>query len=160
MIFITLGSQKFQFNRVLEYLDELLSESEYQKFEVFAQIGFSTYKPKNFKYKDFLSREEFKLLIDKSDIVITHGGTGAIVTALKLNKIVFAIPRLREFGEHVDNHQIEIVDIFYTKRYIEKFNNKEELKRLLQNLPILTNKETFQSNTSKYLKFIKSYGLK
>ena len=58
MIFITLGSQKFQFNRVLIKIDELV-EKGLLKEQVFAQIGYSDYKPKFYEYKDFLDREEF-----------------------------------------------------------------------------------------------------
>ena len=58
MIFITLGSQKFQFNRLLKKVDELIGEGVV-KDDVFAQIGASDYKPKNYAYKEFLSREEF-----------------------------------------------------------------------------------------------------
>ena len=46
MIFITVGSQKFQFNRLLEQID-LLIENKIIKEEVFAQIGSSDYIPKN-----------------------------------------------------------------------------------------------------------------
>lgn len=59
MIFIILGSQKFQFNRLLKEIDQLIEE-DYIKEEVFAQIGVSTYKPNNFFYKNFLDRKEFQ----------------------------------------------------------------------------------------------------
>ena len=59
MIFVTLGSQKFQFNRLLIEIDKLIS-SGVIKEKVFAQIGYSDYKPKNFEYMDFLTSEEFK----------------------------------------------------------------------------------------------------
>lgn len=156
MIFITLGSQKFQFNRLLKYIDELLEEQIFQNVKVYAQVGYSTYLPKNFEYKDFLSRDEFQKLINDSEILITHGGTGAIVTGLKLGRKVFAMPRLRNFDEHVDNHQIEIVDIFYKNGYIEKFSNKEELKELLKKHDSIKNNKIFQSNTEKYLELIKN----
>ena len=45
MIFITLGSQKFQFNRLLKAVDELVAAGKI-KDEVFAQIGYSDYKPR------------------------------------------------------------------------------------------------------------------
>ena len=77
MIFITLGSQKFQFNRLLKAVDELNL-----KEEIFAQIGYSDYIPKNFKYKRFMDRNEFSSYINKSDVIITHGGTGAIMGVL------------------------------------------------------------------------------
>ena len=50
-IFITLGSQKFQFNRMLIEIDKLIENGKITD-EVFAQTGASDYKPKNFKYKD------------------------------------------------------------------------------------------------------------
>ena len=58
MIFITLGSQKFQFNRLLKAVDELVAAGKI-KDEVFAQIGYSDYKPMNYKYEQFLDREKF-----------------------------------------------------------------------------------------------------
>lgn len=108
MIFITLGSQKFQFDRLLKEVDKLVGE-QFINQEVFAQIGYSKYKPKNFAYKDFLDRSEFARMEEKSEIVITHGGTGAIIGALKKGKKVIAVPRLARFGEHVDDHQLQLI---------------------------------------------------
>lgn len=85
MIFITLGSQKFQFNRLLKAVDELVERGAIKE-EVFAQIGYSDYKPVNYSYKQFLNRDEFAAQEGKSDIVITHGGTGAIIGAVKRGK--------------------------------------------------------------------------
>lgn len=53
-IFITLGSQKFQFNRLLKAVDELCEKGTVDAGDVFAQIGYSDYLPKNFSYKKFL----------------------------------------------------------------------------------------------------------
>ena len=58
MIFITLGSQKFQFNRLLKAIDKLIADGKITD-EVFAQIGYSDYIPVHFQYKTFLDREEF-----------------------------------------------------------------------------------------------------
>lgn len=107
MIFVTLGSQKFQFNRLLKAVDELQTDEE-----IFAQIGYSDYKPQNYKYKEFLDREEFAAWEEKADIVITHGGTGAIIGAVKKGKKVIAVPRLAKYGEHVDDHQIQLIEQF------------------------------------------------
>lgn len=107
MIFVTLGSQKFQFNRLLKAVDELQTDEE-----IFAQIGYSDYKPQNYRYKEFLDRDEFAAWEDKADIVITHGGTGAIIGAVKKGKKVIAIPRLAKYGEHVDDHQLQLVEQF------------------------------------------------
>ncbi|MGP6146511.1 PssE/Cps14G family polysaccharide biosynthesis glycosyltransferase [Jeotgalibaca sp. A122] len=111
MIFITLGSQKFQFNRLLKKVDELIEDGTI-KDEVFAQIGYSDYKASHFKYTEFLNRDEFSNTIEKCDIVITHGGTGAIISAVKNKKKVIAIPRLVKYMEHVDDHQLQIIEQF------------------------------------------------
>ena len=81
MIFVTLGSQKFQFDRLLQAVDKLQTDDE-----IFAQIGYSEYRPKHYKYKKFLDRDEFAKAMDLSDVVITHGGTGAIISAVKKGK--------------------------------------------------------------------------
>ena len=82
MIFVTVGSQKFQFNRLLEEIDNLIEKGVINE-PVFAQKGYCDYVPKKYEYKDFLTREEFKEIIGKSSIVVTHGGTGAIINAVK-----------------------------------------------------------------------------
>lgn len=56
-IFITLGSQKFQFNRLLRAVDELCEKGTVDAEDVFAQIGYSDYLPKNFSYKKFLDSQ-------------------------------------------------------------------------------------------------------
>lgn len=129
MIFITLGSQKFQFNRLLEEVDKLIEQGIITE-EVFAQIGYSDYKPKNYKYNKFLDRDEFNEIIKKCDKVITHGGTGAIINAVKNNKKVIAIPRLAKYGEHVDDHQLQIVKKFKEMGVISICNDTKYLKKI------------------------------
>lgn len=126
MIFVTLGSQKFQFNRLLIKIDELVEDGTITD-EVFAQIGYSDYRPKNYKFQDFLSREEFGRIMDTSAEIITHGGTGAIVGAVKQSKKVIAVPRLAKYGEHVDDHQLQIVKQLSEIGNIISCNNIDEL---------------------------------
>ena len=111
-IFITLGSQKFQFNRLLKAVDELCEKGTVDAEDVFAQIGYSDYLPKNFSYKKFLDRDEFSNEMEKANIVITHGGTGAIIGAVKKGKKVIAVPRRAKYGEHVDDHQLQLIKQF------------------------------------------------
>lgn len=155
MIFITLGSQKFQFNRLLKEVDRLISK-KIIKEEVIAQIGVSDYKPKNYKYYDFMTQEEFKKNIDKSSVVITHAGTGAIITALKSDKKVIAVPRLAKYGEHVDDHQIQLINEFKELNFIEPVYEIEELEQAF--LSIKKKKyNKYISNTQKIIDDINDY---
>lgn len=145
MIFVTLGSQKFQFNRLLKEIDNLLDKDIIQE-EVFAQIGYSDYIPQNYKFKDFLNRDEFSEIMNKCDKVITHGGTGAIIGAIKKNKKVIAIPRNMNFNEHVDNHQYEIVNEFTNMNLILGVNKVENLSEAIKTVDKINFKE-YKSNT-------------
>ncbi len=145
MIFITVGSQKFQFDRLLKEIDKII-ETENLKYEVFAQIGYCEYKPKNFKYKEFLTRDEFNIYIQKCKILITHGGTGAIIGGVKKGKKVIAIPRDKKFGEHVDNHQYEIVTEFSNMNLIYGIDNISTLNDAIKKIEN-KNFKVYQSNT-------------
>jgi UDP-N-acetylglucosamine transferase subunit ALG13 len=58
LIFVTLGTQKFQMNRLVKAVDELAGKNTVGE-EFFIQTGSSTYKPKNCKYVDFIDSEEY-----------------------------------------------------------------------------------------------------
>lgn len=131
MIFITLGSQKFQFNRLLKAVDELIENGVIDD-EVFAQVGYSDYEPRNFEYKQFLDREEFAAQEGKCDILITHGGTGAIIGAVKNGKKVIAVPRLAKYGEHVDDHQLQLIAQFKGQNLICGLDDVSELEEGLK----------------------------
>ena len=130
MILITLGSQKFQFNRLLEAVDDLVARGVIHE-EVFAQVGCSDYQPKHYPYKAFLDREEYAFWENKCTILITHGGTGAIVGGVKKGKKVIAVPRLAKYGEHVDDHQLEIIHQFGSQNLICGLNDCSELEEAL-----------------------------
>ena len=117
MIFVTVGSQKFQFNRLLKKIDELI-EKKVITDKVFAQIGVSNYKPINYEYVDFMTQEEFIKKLEECNLLITHAGTGVIVNAVKKEKKVIATPRLAKYGEHVDDHQIQLIQQFDELNFI------------------------------------------
>lgn len=110
MIFVTVGTHEQGLDRLLIELDRLVETMEI-KHEVFAQIGYSNYIPKNYEYKKLLGFDEMESYVKKSGIVITHGGPGSIFQSLQHNKIPIVVPRSPEYKEHVDNHQI-----LFTKR--------------------------------------------
>lgn len=111
MIFIATGSRSFQFNRLLKVIDEAIGEGKIKE-PVFAQIGASDYKANNYEFIQFLNYEEFNEKLNSCDVVITHGGTGVIINAVKLGKRVIAVPRLAKHGEAVDDHQIQLIKAF------------------------------------------------
>ena len=154
MIFVSLGSQKFQFNRLLMEIDYLIEDGTILE-EVIAQTGYSTYEPKNYKSIPFMSKPDFDQYVEDCRILITHGGTGAIVGALKKNKKVIAVPRLAKYGEHVDDHQTQIVDVFRQKGMICGCK-VEGLSQALREAEVI-NPTPFVSNTDHFIAFIDEY---
>lgn len=155
MIFVTLGSQKFQFNRLLKYIDKLVEEGTIAE-DIFAQICVSDYTPKNYDYKPFINGDEFIKYMKESDVIITHGGTATIINAIKLGKKVIAMPRLAKHGEHVDDHQIQIIDRFSGMNLIYACHDYDELKNAFIKINSVDFK-TYQSNTHNFISDLDNY---
>lgn len=117
MIFVTVGSRNYPFDRLFKKIDELY-EAGILKEEMFAQTGTSTYKPKHYKYKDFISQDEFLEKINEADIVVSHGASGSIMKALNAGKKVITVTRLEKYGEHINDHQIQNNEAFETNNYV------------------------------------------
>ena len=155
MIFITVGSQKFQFNRLLKKIDELIEEGII-KDKVFAQIGVSDYKPVNYEYIDFMNQDEFNKKLDECNLLITHAGTGVIVNAVKREKKVIATPRLAKYGEHVDDHQIQLIQQFDELNFIEPLYELSDMKLKLEEIKNKKYKK-YVSNTNEIINSIKEF---
>ena len=155
-IFITLGSQKFQFNRLLKAVDELCERGTIEAADVFAQIGYSDYLPKNFNYKKFLDRDDFSKEMGKANIVITQGGTAAIIGAVKKGKKVIAVPRLAKYGEHVDDHQLQLIKQFDDLNLICPCQDTNKLEIALDTVRG-TKYNSYESNTINIITNIEDY---
>ena len=153
MILVTLGTQDKKFTRLLAEIDKLI-EKKVILGEIVVQAGYSSdYKSSNMKIFDLISKDEFDKLICECDYLITHGGVGAILTGLKYNKKVIAVPRLKEFKEHVNNHQLQIINNFKEEGYIIGIESVEDLENAISKLDTFEPKK-FKSNKKNALKLI------
>lgn len=130
MIFVTTGSRKFQFDRLIKKLDELAADGTITE-EVFAQIAETAYLPQHFAYKRYLSPEEFSEYQDRADLIISHAGTGALITALKKGKQVIAVPRLAKYGEHSDDHQLQVSEALSGEGYLRVVTDMDDMARVI-----------------------------
>lgn len=117
LIFVTVGSRYYPFDRLFKKLDELC-ESGVLREPVFAQIGLSNYKPKHYEFVKYLSPEEFDQKIAEANIIVCHGASGSIVKALKAKKTVIGVSRLRKYKEHINDHQVQCNEAFADGHYI------------------------------------------
>ncbi|MBD3921518.1 glycosyl transferase [Paenibacillus sp. PR3] len=133
MIFVTVGSRNYPFDRLFIKLDELCEKGVITE-EIFAQIGTSTYQPKHYTYKSFISQEEFSQKVIESDLVISHGASGSIMKALNASKKVIAVTRLQKYGEHIDDHQIQNNEAFGANKYVVPVYEMEELDNAIRSI--------------------------
>jgi len=113
LIFVTVGTHSHPFNRLLEIVDSLPADQER-----IVQYGFSTYPLKNCETYRFLEFEQMRSFMARADCVVSHAGVGSIMLALATGKRPVVAPRLHRFGEHVDDHQVEIVQAFATAQKV------------------------------------------
>ena len=111
MIFVTVGTHEQPFNRLVQTIDELKRDGVITD-NVIMQTGFSTYEPKYCQWDKLIPYGQMIKNVENARIVITHGGTGAIIGAVKKGKKVIAVPRRAKYGEHVDDHQLQLIKQF------------------------------------------------
>lgn len=130
-VFVTLGTQKQQFTRILKLIEhsKLLEYSE-----ILVQAGHTKYQSDKLKIIEFMNTDGIEEAISKADFVISHGGVGSIFTALKYGKKVLAVPRLAKYEEHVDDHQIEICKELEKEGYITYLGEYDSLDKKIEEL--------------------------
>ncbi len=131
MVFIAVGTQKQKFKRLFDIVEK-------SKFldgkEIIAQAGYSKYDSKKIKIYDFMSQEDIDKYIQNSEFVICHGGVGTIFEALKYNKKILVIPRLKKYKEHKNDHQLEICNELQRCGYLLYLNEEDDIDEKLNQL--------------------------
>ncbi|MCG2827371.1 MAG: hypothetical protein L6265_12345 [Thermoplasmatales archaeon] len=144
-ILLTIGTVHFSFDRLLKEVDRLIDIGAIHK-KVIAQIGNSTYKPKNYEYFDFCSSEKIPELMMNASIVITHGGIGSIVNSLMLGKPTIVVPRYKKFHEHINDHQLDITHELEKEDAIIPVYNISNMQNALRQTEKFKNKKFTLSN--------------
>ncbi len=119
MIFVTVGTSEYPFDRLLKLADDALLKSGIRE-RVIAQIGPSTYR---FRYPNILIRKEipypeFSMRLRTARVIVTHGGMGTLLQCLLVAKhLPFTIPRDPKYHEHINDHQMRISEYFFRHGY-------------------------------------------
>ncbi len=124
MILVTIGTQKQSFKRLFNYINELNIDEK-----IIVQGGKSKYcfTNLNVEFHDFFCQEEMNAKIEEARIIIAHGGGGTIFKALEKGKKVIVVPRLKEYKEHINDHQLEVTKYLVENNFALMALTKEEL---------------------------------
>lgn len=155
MILVLLGTQNNSFHRLLEEIDRNIQDGTIDE-DVIVQAGYTKYESENMKVFDLIPREELAKFQEDANLIITHGGVGSIVSSIEKGKKVIAVPRLHEYEEHVNNHQLEIVGDFNSKGYIIGIEKVEDLKQaIIKSKDFEPNK--YEPNNKRMIKIIEDF---
>ena len=155
MVLVLLGTQHNEFTRLLKEVERLIIKGIITE-EVIVQAGFTKYETDKMKVFDMISKEELSNLTKTADLIITHGGVGSIISALKESKKVIAVPRLSKYYEHVNDHQKQIVEVFNQKGYLIGVQDVTELETAIERskdfIPVM-----YKSDNEKMINLIDSF---
>lgn len=107
--FVAVGTHRQQFDRLLAIADRAV-EAAILPAPITAQSGNSTYAPRCFDPKAFLTGEQLEAAMNDSEFVVCHAGSGLIAAALRAGRKPLVVARKTSLGEHVDDHQDQLLE--------------------------------------------------
>jgi beta-1,4-N-acetylglucosaminyltransferase len=132
MIFLTVGTQ-FPFDRLVKAVDQAAGTNGFDD-KIIAQVGDSSYRPGNFKAARSVEKAVFDQLFTEADSIISHAGMGTITMALDQRKPLLVMPRMKKYGEVVNDHQIDIAKKFEQLGYLLVAYNAEDVPAKMSQL--------------------------
>jgi len=149
MIFVTVGTQDKSFERLIKAVENAVKAGTI-KDEVIVQAGATEYKSEVISVLNYVGFEEFNNLLKKADIIITHGGVGSILNAVKLGKKVIAVPRLKKYDEHINDHQLQVIEKMTKEGYILSTEDENKIADKVKEIANFVPK-VYTSNTEKFV---------
>ena len=153
MIFVTVGTQDKSFERLIKGIEQAVIEKQITD-KVIVQAGNTKYESDVIEVLNYIPFEKFTDFMNKADIIITHGGVGSILNAIKLKKKVIAVPRLKEYNEHINDHQLQVIKKMTEQGYILSTQHVEEIPNKIKEIQNFKTKE-YTSNTENFIKSFK-----
>ncbi len=155
MILVILGTQDKEFPRLLEAVEKEIKNGTIKE-RVVVQAGQTKYESDCMEIFDLLPAPEFDQLMDEADLIITHGGAGSILGAIKRGKKVIAAARLEKYKEHHNDHQRQIIGEFVKQGYILELRDFQKLGKVIEKAKSFKPKK-FESNTAHMVELLENY---
>lgn len=109
MVFVTVGNATQGFGRLLEAVDALAAGGFFEAEAVVVQSGNNPdFGSTHCEVVPFISMDEFDRTMEAASLIICHGGCTQ-VQAVRLGKVPVVMPRREKYGEHVNDHQVQLV---------------------------------------------------
>ncbi len=97
---------------------------------------------------DFTLPNQMQDLIKEASFIISHGGVATIVEAVNQGKKIIAVPRLRKYKEHVNDHQMQIIESFNEGGHIIGTKGVEEIEEAIKKVETFVPKKYDSNNVN------------
>ncbi len=105
--FVSMGNAHQPFTRLM---DAVIAAKDSLPQPVTVQRGHTPCDDHTLKPIAFMPAAQYEQRVLSANIVIMHAGAGSILHAIQAGKVPIVMARLRKFGEHVDDHQLEFAE--------------------------------------------------
>jgi UDP-N-acetylglucosamine transferase subunit ALG13 len=129
VIFVTVGTHQDPFGRLLDALAQLDGS------ELVVQHGSAPPPPGVARAEAYMPFDEMLECFGAAEKVVTHAGVGSILCATRAGQTPLVVPRRHDLGEHVDEHQAELVRGLAAGGRVIPIWDTAELPRLLASAP-------------------------
>jgi len=154
-IFVVVGTQE-PFDRMVKTIDKWAAGNS--SANIFGQISRAAHIPESFETTSFISPELFDVKFREADLIVSHAGMGTIISALQHSKPIIVMPRLAEFHEHRNDHQLATARSFGKLGFVKDVYSENELIEALNKADSMKAAPAIGSGASKELTgFLKTY---
>jgi UDP-N-acetylglucosamine transferase subunit ALG13 len=129
LLFVTVGAT-LPFDRMIAAVSELKRAGKIPE-KIVAQVGIGGACPPGIECVESMSFDRIRVTLRAADLVVCHGGTGSLITALRERCRIVVMPRLFDLGEHYDNHQLEISEAFEKRGLVQLARTDGDLESAL-----------------------------
>ncbi|MEZ9233742.1 glycosyltransferase [Vibrio amylolyticus] len=125
VILVTVGTNQYDFDRLFEILAQFpLYNDDRVKWVIQKAHNKISKTPPNSTIVDMISRDQMEAYTKEASLVISHCGIGSINLMLSYQKQVIFVPRVQEYNEFSDDHQLQIANEIQSDRFTVLYPNK------------------------------------
>jgi UDP-N-acetylglucosamine transferase subunit ALG13 len=111
-------------------MDEIASRIEE---EVVMQIGATDYEPAHARYFRYIDDDTMVEYMQQARLIISHAGAGTLLTLSSVGRSAILVPRLKKFGEAIDDHQLELAGVMAKNGSMTVISDVDDLDACVQN---------------------------
>lgn len=131
MIFVTTGTHYLPFDRLIKMISFIRDETSE---DIVIQSGSSKIQVRGTIQQDYFPYNGIIEYLKKARVVISHAGPATVFQSLFMaGKVPIIVPRRKEYGEHVSNHQVFFAEYLEKTGQAVLAESEDRLRHLLLN---------------------------